>query len=622
MHSSTPNDGRKKTSSSTAKTGDQVEVEVVAYERIHPYTCHVISHLFPPHTRGGTFMFGLLSNAVFTRNALPDLPEDARREVAVVSLTQGCAELSQRVDLGYDTTQMYLAIYRTLGLLYVEKQGECTTIIIPLDAYRPPSNLMDRLYQLRERYHQKRPRMRRLIDNIIERIAPLLQEEQELFAYSAELLNRVQYVLATQGVADLNGLIAQHIVTEIATFVAVAVEKNVSQENRTTVPFTARESTPTRIPTKCKGRRYGQKLPGIFPGQNNGKRSGSSAGDQDQVVEKERFAEENLPSGGPLEERGSPPSCTSAPSSTRYGRFQAPRSSPCQHIETKKEQRFVGQGRFGGKNLPTNQYEGKRYQASSNPTWQNLPDKVDSTKNIQLNGNGIGNIDYSDITQSTPDPDPVETASILDDTLSASPIAPLLTHPSMRQQARSLALLIEGNEENVGAYIALCKAHEPQTLRAAVIATLLRKHFPGGKGALKKPGGYFTRRVQQFRHTIPEQILVLAEAYAKASYEEIDVALGAQAHEHTQQQLAATAQNRDMSLPWRGEPMDRVAAETLSRRIAQEDTYIQIVGICRMPGDRYAVKVFIGQLEHCFCSAEDWVDYHTEMQTIDQEEIA
>jgi hypothetical protein len=621
MHSSTPN-GRKKTSSPTAKTGDQVEVQVVADERIHPYTCHVISHLFPPHTRGQTFMFGLLSNAVFKCNALTDLPADDRRGVAIVRLTHGCAELSQRVDLGYDTTQMYLAIYRTLGLLYYVKQGEYTTISIPLDAYRPPSDLMERLYQLRERYRQKRPRMRRLVDNIIERIAPFLQEEPEQFAYSAELLHRVRYVLATQGVADPKGLIAQHIVTEIATFVTVAADNNVSQEIRTTAPFTPRESTPTSIPTKCKVGRYGQNVPDISPGQNTGKRAGSSVGDQDQVVEKERFVEENLPSGGTLEERASPPSCASAPSSTRYGRFQAPSSSSCQHTETKKVQLLPGPGRFGGKNLPTNQYEGKRYQASSNPTRQNLPDTVDSRKHIQFNGNGIGNRDYSDITQSTPDPDPVETASILDDTLSASPIAPLLTHPSMRQQARSLALLIEGNEENVGAYIALCKAHEPQTLRAAVIATLLRKHFPGGQGALKKPGGYFTRRVQQFRHTLPEQILVLAEAYAKASYEEIDVALGAQAHEHTQQQLAGPVQNRDMSLPWRGEPMDRVAAEALSRRIAQEDTYVQVAGTCRMPGDRYAVKVFIGQLEHCFCSAEDWVDYHTEMQTIDQEEIA
>jgi hypothetical protein len=271
MHSSTPNEGRKKTSSSTAKTGDQVEVKVVADERIHPYTCHVISHLFPSHTRGQTFMFGLLSNAVFKRNALTDLPAEDRRGVAIVSLTQGCAELSQRVDLGYDTTQMYLAIYRTLGLLYYVKQGEYTTISIPLDAYRPPSDLMERLYQLRERYHQKRPRMRRLVDNIIERIAPFLQEEPEQFAYSAELLHRVRYVLATQGVADSTGLIAQHIVTEIATFVAVAADNNVSQEIRTTAPFTPWESTPTSIPTKCKGGRYGQNVPDISPGQNNGK---------------------------------------------------------------------------------------------------------------------------------------------------------------------------------------------------------------------------------------------------------------------------------------------------------------------------------------------------------------
>ena len=46
-----------------------------------------------------------------------------------------------------------------------------------------------------------------------------------------------------------------------------------------------------------------------------------------------------------------------------------------------------------------------------------------------------------------------------------------------------------------------------------MIATLLRKYWPQGRGALRKPGGYYTRRVQQFQQAIPEPILTLMHTY-------------------------------------------------------------------------------------------------------------
>lgn len=142
------------------------------YERVDPFTRCIIHILFPVHTCRFTFFLGLLANATVKQYVLHGGPKD-RGDAAVFSV-QGCAELSRPLRLSYDTTQKYLAIYRALGLLAVEKQGKLAPITIPLAVYHSPGELVERLGQLRVRYLHKRPKMLSLIDNMIERAAPLV----------------------------------------------------------------------------------------------------------------------------------------------------------------------------------------------------------------------------------------------------------------------------------------------------------------------------------------------------------------------------------------------------------------------------------------------------------------
>ena len=62
-------------------------------------------------------------------------------DAAVISVTKGYAELSQILSLSYDTTHMYVLVFRALGLLRIEIQGKQMTIIIPLGTYQPPAEL-------------------------------------------------------------------------------------------------------------------------------------------------------------------------------------------------------------------------------------------------------------------------------------------------------------------------------------------------------------------------------------------------------------------------------------------------------------------------------------------------
>ena len=147
----------------------------VAHDRIDSYTCRVIHTLFPPHTCGFAFFVGLLKNAIVKQCTLPDDLADVRKDTAVVSM-KGYAELSMRLGMSYDTTHMYLVIFRALGLLYIKRQEKKTEIIIPLHAYRPPDRLAETLWQLLDHYRTKRPRVRRLVSNVIERLVTLAQQ--------------------------------------------------------------------------------------------------------------------------------------------------------------------------------------------------------------------------------------------------------------------------------------------------------------------------------------------------------------------------------------------------------------------------------------------------------------
>jgi len=212
----------------TSSTREDLRSGGGAYERVHPYTRDIIHTLFPSHTCGGTFYLGLLASAAVKPCASPCKPQEMNEVAAVVTVAQGCDELSRLVHLSYDTTQMYLMIYRTLGLLREEKRGKLTMIVIPFVACQSPDELLGRLRQLRERYCEKRQRMHNLIDNAIKRLVaivqvdqgqpPLAQQEHPRLPSSpqhADLLTYIQRGLIRQGVEDPDGQIAICVADEL-----------------------------------------------------------------------------------------------------------------------------------------------------------------------------------------------------------------------------------------------------------------------------------------------------------------------------------------------------------------------------------------------------------------------
>jgi hypothetical protein len=618
------------TQSSIPMTGGQVAEVGVDYERVDPATCRLIHALFPPHTCGFFFFLGLLANAVAKQYVLPGLPEGTRGDAAIVNVTNGYAGLSRRLRLSYDTTHMYLLIYRALGLLYMEKQGKQTTIIIPLAAYQPPARLAEILGQLKEHYRARRPRVRRLIDNVVERMALLLQAVRQREApgqlppLQLELLARVQRVLRAQGVADRGGHIAMSIVTEAMILVASQAEDAVSSQGvQAYLPrlYRGGGSACTALPqvsTPAEERQVAENLPGLVPDEGDEESTASRAVAQGGAPG--RFGAENLSTrwGGGTYKPGR--TLAVAAYSTIPDRFLAANLPIDQQIEEEAGAACTGHGGFDIGNLPMSQQVVEPVGATPKVAAANLPERVDSSRILPFNGNGIGREKKEKNTpESLPDPVPVPPATSFDEVPSQSGDPLPSADSPVRQQALALARLIEGKEENVGAYVVLLRAHDAHTLKAAVISTLQRKHFPQGKGVLRKPGGFFTRRVQQFQNAIPEQVMAQVQIYAEASYESIDAALATQARERALNRQAPAAASGRLCQPKRGTPMDEATAETLARRIALEDPHVQVRGVSQGQGGAYAVEVYIDPVEYHFCSIRDWEAYHAQMQELERE---
>jgi hypothetical protein len=299
----------------------------VAYERVHPFTRDIIHTLFPPPTRGEAFYLGLLANAAIKPCASPRKPEEVKEVAAVITVTQGCNELCRRVGMSYDTVHMYLVIYRTLGFLYEEKQGEQTLYHILLDAYQPPSDLPERLRQLQVHYLEKRPRVRRLVKKIIERIAPLTPvdaEQPPLIGQSSsypnplppstELLSRIQRGLSSKGVEDPDGQIAMCVAEEVVrvdqisnqdssqnTSIGRLAPENLAthqKESTGRVDSCSAQSTPLGVPVSAPSRSGELNLPRSQQSDHEGVDSCELAPTPPftNTIAHAKFAEANLPS--------------------------------------------------------------------------------------------------------------------------------------------------------------------------------------------------------------------------------------------------------------------------------------------------------------------------------------
>jgi hypothetical protein len=203
--------------------------------------------------------------------------------------------------------------------------------------------------------------------------------------------------------------------------------------------------------------------------------------------------------------------------------------------------------------------------------------------------------------------------------------------PAVKSQARALAVFIEGHSANLGAYIKLVRECDAQTILAAVIATLIRKHFPDGRGPLRRPGGYFTRRCQQFQcGSVSAEVAAWVERCGHLPYLEIDGALEAASRvrprmgDHPPAHLQSTMPDEippPIYPPGRGGWMNRSEAEELVGRISREDPTVVVKQIQRVylaAGEVHVVEVVIDCIPYAFSSARDWEDYRSRLRAIEE----
>lgn len=581
-----------------------VSVEGIDYERVHSSTRQIIHALFSQRTRGYTYFVRLLNKAIIQQYTLPGQSEDLKEDVAVVTVANGYIELSQLLGISYDRTHMYTLVFRALGLLYLETQGKQMTIIIPLGVYRPPARLGEILRQLLIHYSDRRSHLLSCVKSIIERIPSLIPIEQEVSEQPCqdEVLTRVQRGLAAKGVVDPDGQIAMSVLIEIAPLIATCAE----------------------IPTAQHEQRIAEYLPKYYrKAKPSCRQESPQRENQDQAI----AATQNLPVGLSNNEQAKRTAARATTTSrtmfvtTAQGRFDPKNLSHGTQVDGEAREVVEACGRLDSENLPANPQTEASLQNVPVSVEANLPIRVDSGQiSFFTNGIGIGNNSIRKYIKNISDPDPDLQVPHSEIEKHTPHVSPPIAHPTIRQHALALAKLIEGSEENIGAYVQLCRKYDLQAIKAGVIATLLRKHYPEGKGALKRPGGYYTRQVQRFQAALPEQMAELLEIYSQASYEEIEAALEKQAQaQAVHQRPGVFGPSLATSRIRPGQPMDEGMATKLAERIAAEDPDVQVKGICKMRDGMYAVKVYIDPVEHDYCTIEEWNIYHAQMQAIEQE---
>ena len=561
--------------------------------RVDPTTLALVQALFPTHLCGRSFLVAYLANAQCEDCLHPSVPAERRGEAAIVCVG-GYRSLAKLLHFSYETTHMYVLVFRALGLLFDLKLGKSTSFIFPLGQYQPPTHLDEILANLLERYQSHRPKVRRLIENVSRRLGELTKEGGASIsqpetgdakatveeALRDELLGRFTRVLYAWGAADVSGVLAHALVAEsvqVAAAYAATIAQAAHSSVRAYLPrpyrFVGDDGAESRLCAAPGGR------------QDVRGRMNLPTGQEARALESERTMSMQAAGGNDTGMLGRP-----------------------------------------AKNLPALHHADDASQldhmrADVQTPRQNLPAGVDSAAQ-PFNGNGRGErkeIDSTDIS-SVPVP-------VLDEQEQTRPLHAPAPGETARQRAVALALFIEGPdglERNLGWYISQIRERQELEIRAAVIAFLQRKHFPQGKGALRAPGAFFNKRLKEVVEVgISEQVQAALQAFETLTFAEIDAALSLQAVEQLASRGRARATDRDL-LAWRpkrGSLMSEAVAGELALRIPRDDPGVLVQGvrpIASAQGEAYVVDTLIGPLPYPFASVEDWEDYHAEMLDLDQ----
>jgi hypothetical protein len=126
----------------------------------------VVTRLFPWPTQGQTFLARFKERAATERSIIPDL-----KAGDVVICTKSIATLGEELDFSYDTTQKYVALLRSLGMLQKRKFMGQIAFILSLGIYLPPPDLEANLdYLLRQSQPKKsRTKFHNLVRDVKER---------------------------------------------------------------------------------------------------------------------------------------------------------------------------------------------------------------------------------------------------------------------------------------------------------------------------------------------------------------------------------------------------------------------------------------------------------------------
>jgi hypothetical protein len=559
---------------------------------IDPLTSQTLHLLFPPsRTAWETFLSGLLRHAIiappeaFVHVISFPLEEERKGDVAVACFTSIC-DLSCKLRLAYETTHLYYIFLKAIGLIYtceqVEQRHKRLFIILPLAPYHLPRALPERLEQLKARYG--RHQVRQLVEQVSEHLSHAAGQETVSYPDTkpefgvSGLYASIQQILSSEGVADADGRIVTRITEETLCFMKRDTGDSLV---RTSVDETGHQLSSSRDDHAVD--QAGAELAS----------EPSRALAQDSVLS--------------IRQPQKVEAFANAPSSLASRIFQ----DSCLRLSEESQHP-----------LQRNNTDATIQEADTLPPTNLLTGEASLDSVSLLSINGIGDI-FSVI--SPPDSDQTDTLTALQKSQEIakipSPVRMLSTR-AIRDQAIALAALIEGKVDNFPAFITLLKKYDSQIVSAAIVATLVRKHFPGGMGPLKKPGGYCTRRCQEYAQTaIPDEVMALLHAHESFSYQEIDGLLSQQAQEQKARSSSALSLIPSESLaddaqglpaPKRGTWMDRQTAEVLAARIPLDAPSAEVAGIRDVRRGEVVISVVDASVEGVpwtIPSLEDWLDH-------------
>lgn len=194
------------------------------FERVDPYTLHVVSQLFPGQ-HGIRVLASLLRQATVKQLALPEFGLVDVCDVAIVT-AQNLRLLSRAIGIAYDTLEKYIVVLDRLRLFYKKRFRRQVELYFPLGRYQPPApDVLDTIQELRpqSQKYRYRPKVRGFAEQVKRRfllLRPACSDEQNTSLPE----NQVDPQLPGLIVEDIRQILGQEVDFEIGSRLLIKIE--------------------------------------------------------------------------------------------------------------------------------------------------------------------------------------------------------------------------------------------------------------------------------------------------------------------------------------------------------------------------------------------------------------